>query len=318
MTRAPGTLRWLAIATVAVTYCLVVLGDTVRVTHSGMGCRSWPLCNGNLGLAGNYHAMLEQSHRYLAAIVTVLVVTTFIVAWRQTSRNRTVRRAALAALVMIAIQVPLGAITVFAHNAGWTVAMHLAGAWLLVAAVTTTMVVTLKSTTPGLPPVDKGVVRALSAPLYTALAALFLLAVAGMLVLHLHATLSCPSWPLCPSSAQAPGVLLQYLHRTMALVATIALVWLALRAWRTKHTPALVRRLSALVIGLLLLTAAFGAVVAVTGAPEYAQDLHLALASLLWLCLVTLASYTLLQVGETAVEPQQRELAASVNLAHLA
>ena len=43
-------------------------------------------------------------------------------------------------MALIGAQMVLGAITVFAHNAGWTVALHLAGAWLLLAAVTGTAV----------------------------------------------------------------------------------------------------------------------------------------------------------------------------------
>lgn len=52
--------------------------------------------------------------------------------------DRLARRAAGAALATIGLQVALGAITVLDHNAGWTVALHLAGAWLLLAAVSVT------------------------------------------------------------------------------------------------------------------------------------------------------------------------------------
>lgn len=287
-------LRRLAAATVVVTYLLVVLGDTVRVTHSGMGCRSWPLCNGNLGLIGNYHAMLEQSHRYLAAVVTALVVITFLVARRQARDDRTVRAASVASLVTIAIQVPLGAITVFAHNAGWTVAMHLAGAWLVVAAVTTTMVAVMKSTGSRSLPAGRGVAQALARPLGVSIGAVFLVAVAGMLVLHDGATLSCPSWPLCTGSIESIGVTLQYVHRFLALSAGVALVWLTARTWRLEGATALQRNLAAVMLGLVVVTAGFGAVVATTGAPEYAQDFHLALASGLWLGLVALASDVML------------------------
>ncbi len=304
--RSPRALRRLAIVTVPVTYALVVLGDTVRVTQSGMGCRSWPLCNGHIGLVGDYHAMLEQSHRYLAAAVTVLVVLTYLAAWRQARHVRSVRLATLASVVTIAVQVPLGAITVLAHNAGWTVAMHLAGAWLVVAAVTVTMVAVTRSTRSSpvaasraaargasrTPAADGLVAQTLTTPLGVSLVAVFLVAVAGMLVLHDHATLSCPSWPLCPRWSS--GAALQYLHRSMALVAGVAVAWLAVRVWRLGRTTALERSLTAATLGLLLATAAFGAVVATTGAPEYAQDVHLALASGLWLTLVALASCILL------------------------
>ena len=290
-TRSPRALRRLSVATVVVTYALVVLGDTVRVTESGMGCRSWPLCNGNLGLVGNYHAMLEQSHRYLATAVTVLVVITYLVARREARHDRSVRAAALASIVMIVIQVPLGAITVLAHNAGWTVAVHLAGAWLLVAATTITMVAVVRGTRSGSPALDSEMARALTTPLGVSLVAMFMLGVAGMVVLHDKASLSCPSWPFCSGSVRSTGMVLQYIHRFMALVAGVALVWLTVRTWRLERATALERNLAGVTLGLLLITAGFGAIVATTGVPEYAQDLHLALASGLWLSLVALAGY---------------------------
>jgi len=304
--RSPRALRRLSITTVVITYLLVVLGDTVRVTHSGMGCRSWPLCNGNIGLVGNYHAMLEQSHRYLAAVVTVLVVITFLVARHQTRHNRAVRMATFASLLMLAIQIPLGAITVFAHNAGWTVAMHLAGAWLLVAAVTTTMVAATKNTRLSSRLADQEVAKALTRPLSISLIAVFMVAVAGMFVLHGNATLSCPSWPLCAGLTSSRGVMLQYIHRFIALVAGAVLVWLTVCIWRLEGTTPLQRNLAIVTLGLLLITAGFGGIVATTGAPEYAQDLHLAIASGLWLSLVALASHIMLPLGAAA--PIESEL----------
>src|ERR1035441_2137840 len=124
-------------------YLLVVLGSTVRVTNSGMGCSSWPFCNGHLGLSGAYPALLEPAHPdppplSPAAVVPILVVATFAAAWRWARRDRLVFLSAATALGLIGVQVLLGAITVWLQNAGWTVALHLAGAWLLVGAVTGT------------------------------------------------------------------------------------------------------------------------------------------------------------------------------------
>lgn len=131
-------LRAVTAASLVFAYLLVILGDTVRVTESGMGCSSWPLCNGHFGLSGSYHALLEQSHRYLAAVVTVFAAATFAAAWYRARQDRLVYRGAAAALALIGVQIVLGAITVLTHNAGWTVALHLAGAWLLAGAVTVT------------------------------------------------------------------------------------------------------------------------------------------------------------------------------------
>ncbi len=284
-------LRALSGLTLASAYLLVVLGDTVRVTDSGMGCRSWPLCNGHLGLVGSYHALLEQSHRYLAVVVTILVAATFVAAWRRQRRHPLVLRAAAASAGLIGVQIALGAITVFAHNAGWTVALHLAGAWLLLGAITVTAFRVWRA--PAYESVPGAGREAVPAGRIGAVAvvAVFALAVSGMLVLHDGASRACPTWPLCrASSAPARLVALQYLHRTLGLLGGVAVVAATWRTWRSPVATPLDRLLAVAVAALLALTAALGGIVATTGAPPSAQDLHLAAASALWAALVGLAT----------------------------
>jgi heme a synthase len=312
MSRLP---RVLAPTTVLACYLLVVLGDTVRVTESGMGCRSWPLCNGHVGLSGVYQALLEQSHRYAAAVVTVLVLVTFVAVWRSVERDRLAWCAATAGVVLIGAQVLLGAITVFAHNAGWTVALHLACAWLVLAAVTVTAVRVLLPAGPrGAPTLARGAEEGRSdlerfpagprgaatlaqgsrpgrAPALAAVAGVFLLSVSGMLTLHEGASWACPSWPLCPGSPAPPWLLLlQYAHRTLAFLATVVVAWSAVRLWRSIPARSAHRVAAGAVLALLAATAAFGGIVATTGVPPWAQDLHLALASAFWVGVVVLAA----------------------------
>ncbi len=278
--------RALTLVCLACAYLLVVLGDTVRVTESGMGCRSWPLCNGSALLSGSYHAMLEQSHRYLAAAVSVLVAAVFAVAWRRARNDRLTFRSAAAALGLIAVQVVLGAITVFAHNAGWTVALHLAGAWLVVAAVTVTAVGVRRASAPAIARTRAPAERLGLA----AVVALFALSVSGMLVLHDGASNACPGWPTCGSGTAAAGlVALQYLHRSFALLASVLVVAAAARAWRSRPAGLARRALAGAAVALLAATAAAGAVVATTGAPPAVQGIHLAVATALWIAVVAMA-----------------------------
>lgn len=283
-------LRYLTAATLTSSYLLVVLGDTVRVTDSGMGCSSWPLCNGSAWLPGGYHALLEQTHRYLAAIVTTLVLATFAVVWRQARRDRLAYGTAIASVALIGVQVLLGAVTVFAQNAGWTVALHLAGSWLVLATVTGTTLAVWRAAHG--PAADLSVAGARPAGRLGTLAAgaLFALSVSGMLVLQEGASTACPGWPTCGyGSGSVAAVTLQYLHRTLALIAVIAIGAAAVQAWRLAGPAWTARFLAMAPLVLLATTATLGAIVATTGAADLPQALHLAAGSLLWVSVVVLA-----------------------------
>jgi heme A synthase len=270
--------------TLALCYLQVLLGDTVRVTESGMGCRSWPLCNGSLGLSGNLHALLEQSHRYLATVVTIAVLACLAAAFRERPRDPLLRSLSAAGAGLILLQVALGALTVLAHNAGWTVALHLAGAWLLLGVACVAARHVFARLQPRREPAGRAVLAG------GALSALLALAASGMVTLHTGAARACPSWPICLSThAPTIKVLLQYVHRAIAVLAGALVVWLALAHWRAPRATAGDRSLALVVVGLLAGTAALGGLVATTGAPAYAQDLHLALASALWVAAIALA-----------------------------
>lgn len=289
--RSHSGLRAATAATLVATYCLVVLGSTVRVTESGMGCRSWPLCNGQIGPATGSHALLEESHRYLAAVVTVGVVAVAVLAWRARARaGRRVLVPALWATVLVALQVVLGAVTVFTHNASPTVALHLVGALLLLAAVTATAVgAFLPALAHGSSPrarprwdrLDSG-----------ALVTTFALLVSGAVVVDSGAAAACPSWPGCESPPGVPAhlVVFQLVHRSFAAAAIVLLAVLVARSMLQRRSlPGGVVLASFLGI-LLPAQVAAGAVSAVLRAPEAAQDVHLALAAAIWASAVALVA----------------------------
>jgi heme A synthase len=284
-----AALRTVTAVSLVAAYLLVVLGDTVRVTESGMGCASWPSCNGSFGLPLTYHAFLEQSHRYLAGVVTALIAVTLVGAWRQARGDRMVFASAAAAAGLIVVQVVLGAVTVFEHNAGWTVALHLAGSWLVLAAITVTALgVWLPSR-----------VRAPSGWLgLCAAGALFVASVGGMLVLHGGAATACPGWPICGASRASAGlVALQYVHRSCVALATALIVAAVIRIWNSASAGLADSALAVTIVVLLGGAAALGAYVAISGAPAAGQDAHLAVASALWIGVVALATCGLSRSG---------------------
>ena len=122
-TNSPLVLRRLALLSVIVNVGIVVTGGAVRLTNSGLGCPTWPRCDGSslvprskLGSNG----VIEFTNRTLTFVVAAALALTFLVAWRQ---RRQVGLAALA-LAGIPAQAVLGGIVVLTDLNPWLVAAH--------------------------------------------------------------------------------------------------------------------------------------------------------------------------------------------------
>ena len=110
---------------------LIAVGGLVRATDSGLGCPDWPRCFGRLVPPAELHAWIEHSHRLVASVVMVLVAWLVVAAWR-TGQDKVVRRAAVAALVMVLAQALIGAFVVWWKLRADSVTLHLATALALV------------------------------------------------------------------------------------------------------------------------------------------------------------------------------------------
>lgn len=131
--------------TLILTYVLIVLGASVRVTDSGMSCPDWPMCYGLLipfpapdsgyivqGVSYTWwQVALEWGHRLLASVVGGLVLGAFVVSLFK----KIARKWAFITLALILVQVKLGGITVWFSNIHWSVAAHLGCALLFLAAL---------------------------------------------------------------------------------------------------------------------------------------------------------------------------------------
>ncbi len=275
--RASTVTLVLALVTAGATYALVVLGSTVRVTNSGMGCPSWPLCYGRLGPIDRFHAALEQSHRYLVVVVSVVAVATALAAWRA-RRRHAVLAPASAAVGLVVVQAALGALTVLAKNAPWTVAVHLVVGLAFLGVTTVSAAVALWG-----PERPAGSVRALGPTGWALLGATLATIVGGSLVVAHGAGGACAAWPLCPSGSSGLADW-QLVHRSLALLVGVALGVYVTARWRAGTTR---WRASALVAaGLFVVVAALGAASALTRAAATWQDVHLAAVALLWVSVV--------------------------------
>ena len=128
-------MRRLVLATAIATLVLIIVGGVVRVSDSGLGCgpagsgfHGWPFCNGDVVPVVSLHSIVEYTHRAVAGIVTVLIVSILVVAWRR-HREYLVPAAALLGLVLA--QAVLGGATVEGNLEEAYVAAHLGLAMLL-------------------------------------------------------------------------------------------------------------------------------------------------------------------------------------------
>lgn len=273
----------LATSTVFFTYALVVLGSTVRVTESGMGCPSWPLCYGKLTPIDRLHPLLEQSHRYLASIVTVLVFATLVAVLRSDT-HRSARKPALISSGLVVFQVILGAVTVLTKNAPWTVAAHLLTALAFLAITTLTAIMALGG---------DGVVHPSRSTMrwgWIALASTFLLMISGTLVVDGGASSSCPSWPTCNQGPTSALVALNLTHRSIAALAGLSIFAFLKTSWREGRSRRSWRLIAYGSVALLFGAGTLGAITAISKARPTFQDIHLALGAALWISLVALVS----------------------------
>lgn len=117
------------------TLILMAIGSATRVMNAGLACPDWPLCYGELIPAKqmNLQVFLEWFHRLDAFLVGVaLLVLAAVSLLHRALLPRWLPWAAAAALLLVALQGGLGALTVLGLLAASTVTAHLVTALLLV------------------------------------------------------------------------------------------------------------------------------------------------------------------------------------------
>jgi heme A synthase len=221
--RAWSRLTW---TSAAATFFLIAFGGFVRISESGMGCGDdWPLCNGQVLPDMSFATSIEFGHRVVAAIVALLVVAVAVTASKWSAPGdplwTRLKRAANLAVVLVVIQVMLGAVTVWWELPPTTVILHLGTAMLLMALLIVSALAAGAS--------DSGRSMKMSdsasgALLWTAVYG-FLVVVAGGLVANLDAGHACQGFPACNGSWMPADNPLMHVHWGHRLLAYVLFVW---------------------------------------------------------------------------------------------
>ncbi len=299
------SIRIAAWAGVVVTYFLIGLGGTVLATNSGLSCPDWPLCYGQAYYSGTYQVFLEQFHRFTAATVSILIVLLLIgvIAWAR--KDRALLTMAIAAPMLLAIQIVLGGLTVLWKLPPQIITAHL-GAALAIFAIVITIAVLSGKPAPGKEHPAK--THKFAQLAITNALLVYILMLLGSYVTGSGAALACPGWPLCtPASWAVSNHLaeINILHRIYAVFVGLVTLWTvisALRRWRVARGQAIV----GLVGGLLFVYQAIvGGLIVLLKEPAFVAGLHLALATAVWGTLVLLAA---LASNQLRAAPQQQEI----------
>ena len=315
MTERPSpAFRRLAISTAVWTYLLIVVGGVVRVTGSGDGCGTsggWPLCNGSLLPALRTTTLIEFSHRWVTTIATVLIVALVITAWVSQRRFRRLVVASTIAGVLLVVQIVLGALVVEFSLPGGIVLVHLANALLLLGVL---VYVAVEACTLGRAAPAGRSAAAASGVTAIAAGATYILALSGALIVETKSSAGCDGWPLCGGGFQLPASqmdVIDMVHRTVAGVVVILIGVVMGMLLRRCRGDVAIRRWAIVVNAVLVLQIAAGALVVVLRLPAGIQALHIALASLLWATVVTVAVLSRARGDQVATAPATAKQAAS-------
>jgi len=283
----------LSVSTVAFIFGLVTLGGVVRLTGSGLGCPDWPLCYGQVIPPFEYHALIEYSHRMLASVAGVMVISLAVIVWRRHRKQAWLMIPATAGIILLATQVMLGGATVMKELPSALVLAHLAVAEALMACMVAISVVSIGSPV-RLPKLWSGEGLSDKLPLLTLTAAALAygLLLTGSYVTVSGATVSCGEfWPLCQGQLIPDGsyAWLHMSHRIVAGIVGALVILVVVLAWRRSSFQDPLKWV-ALAAGLLfLIQVGLGASIVTSGFTMATRLSHLSVATLMWVSLAVLA-----------------------------
>jgi cytochrome c oxidase assembly protein subunit 15 len=214
---------------------LIFVGGLVTSTESGLAVPDWPLSYGTLFPPMVGGILYEHGHRMVAATVGFLTIALALWLWRVEPR-KWVRRIGLLALATVIIQGSLGGITVLFLLPTAVSVSHAATAQLFLCLTVSIAVLTShgwlregpRLSDPGAPSV-RLLTAATTGIIYTQ-------TILGALMRHTQSGLAIPDYPLSfghlVPPTFTPQILVNFLHRTWALVVAGFVIWAASRILR--------------------------------------------------------------------------------------
>lgn len=270
LTRRARAFAWASLAT---EIAIVGTGGSVRLTASGLGCPTWPLCTPEslvpvpeLG----FHALVEFSNRMMSGVVAIVALFTFLFLLRQRRTRPELFWLSFSLGVLVLVQAGIGGITVLSSLESYIVGLHFViSAAMVVLATALVWCVHL--------PAEH------ATPLPRWMRGLAWLTAAAAAVTVLVGILTTGSGPHAGDVGVArnglPTELMEHLHAWPAYALFGLTVLVVLAAWRSGF--AVTRNLALWLLGAEFLQIAIGLYQSRNGLPALAVGVHMVLACLL-------------------------------------
>lgn len=118
---------------------IVLTGGLVRLTGSGLGCSTWPLCEPGqfapkFHQASSFHPYIEFGNRTLTGVLLIIAVLVAVVVWTAPGRSRSFRLWGWAPLGGVLVQAVIGGISVLVKLNPAVVGFHLLISMALISA----------------------------------------------------------------------------------------------------------------------------------------------------------------------------------------
>jgi cytochrome c oxidase assembly protein subunit 15 len=285
----PGV-AWLAVASIVWAGVLICLGAFTTSIGAGMAFPDWPLSNGSLNPTGwlqNISMFAEHSHRLTAGVMSLITIALAAWTWQRESRAW-LRILAVFAVGLVFAQAVVGGLRVLLDQ--WHVQMvdtsvgrlfAMLHACLAQGFLCVLVAIALANSRAWLNGVNQTVFAAATRKLGAVCCALLFLQLAIAAVMrHSFAGLAIPTFPWSsPDHRLLPPVWsfrvgLNFAHRVMAGLITLALVLLAGKIWADRSATATIRNVTAGLMSLLALQIYLGASVIWTGRAPFFTTAH--------------------------------------------
>ncbi|NOV98353.1 COX15/CtaA family protein [Isoptericola halotolerans] len=129
LARFRGWTRAVLVANVVAQIAIIVTGGAVRLTASGLGCSTWPMCEPGQFTpvfhdAATFHPYVEFGNRLMTGVLSVIAVAVLLLVLTDRRRSETYRALGIVPLAGVALQAVIGGIVVLLElHPGW-VSLH--------------------------------------------------------------------------------------------------------------------------------------------------------------------------------------------------